>query len=74
MGSTDKDIKVYEWAVQKVTYSVDMWLHYCVFAINTYGDLDTIKRYILPTGSLFSLGKLFSAVYQVPHGFFLLLI
>ncbi|KAL1834866.1 hypothetical protein ACET3Z_004517 [Daucus carota] len=44
MGSSDKVIEVYERAVQGVTYSVDMWLHYCVFAINTYGDPDTVRR------------------------------
>lgn len=44
MGSSDKVVEVYERAVQGVTYSVDMWLHYCVFAINTYGDPDTIRR------------------------------
>ncbi|XP_024966810.1 pre-mRNA-processing factor 39 isoform X2 [Cynara cardunculus var. scolymus] len=44
LGSVDKVVEVYERAVQGVTYSVDMWLHYCVFAINTYGDPDTIRR------------------------------
>ncbi|KAL6505253.1 hypothetical protein OROGR_025070 [Orobanche gracilis] len=44
LSSLDKVAEVYEQAVQGVTYSVDMWLHYCVFAIGTYGDLDTIRR------------------------------
>ncbi|CAN8295709.1 unnamed protein product [Cochlearia groenlandica] len=44
VGAMDKVVEVYERAVQGVTYSVDMWLHYCVFAINTYGDPDTIRR------------------------------
>ncbi|XP_006355885.1 pre-mRNA-processing factor 39 [Solanum tuberosum] len=44
LGSGDKVVEVYERAVQGVTYSVDMWLHYCVFAISTYGDPDTIRR------------------------------
>ncbi|KAK6164395.1 hypothetical protein DH2020_001259 [Rehmannia glutinosa] len=39
----DKVAEVYERAVQGVTYSVDMWLHYCVFAIGTYGDPSTIR-------------------------------
>ncbi|KAJ8443970.1 hypothetical protein Cgig2_020816 [Carnegiea gigantea] len=43
-GAIDKVVEVYERAVQGVTYSVDIWLHYCVFAINTYGDPDTIRR------------------------------
>lgn len=44
IGSMDKVVEVYERAVQGVTYSVDMWLHYCVFAISTYGDPETIRR------------------------------
>ncbi|XP_057507970.1 pre-mRNA-processing factor 39-1-like isoform X2 [Actinidia eriantha] len=44
LGSIEKVVEVYEQAVQGVTYSVDIWLHYCVFAINTYGDLETIRR------------------------------
>ncbi|CAA7015367.1 unnamed protein product [Microthlaspi erraticum] len=44
VGAMDKVVEVYERAVQGVTYSVDIWLHYCVFAINTYGDPDTIRR------------------------------
>ncbi|KAK9944990.1 hypothetical protein M0R45_010523 [Rubus argutus] len=30
--------------VQAVTYSVDIWLHYCTFATSTFGDPDTIRR------------------------------
>ncbi|XP_024043610.1 pre-mRNA-processing factor 39 isoform X2 [Citrus clementina] len=44
VGSMDKVVEVYERAVQGVTYSVDIWLHYCIFAINTYGDPETIRR------------------------------
>ncbi|KAI3449821.1 hypothetical protein Pfo_006486 [Paulownia fortunei] len=44
LSSMDKVAEVYERAVQGVTYSVDMWLHYCVFAIGTYGDPETIRR------------------------------
>ncbi|XP_073063574.1 pre-mRNA-processing factor 39-1-like isoform X6 [Primulina eburnea] len=44
LSSMDKVAEVYERAVQSVTYSVDMWLHYCVFAIGTYGDPDAIRR------------------------------
>ncbi|KAK6164416.1 hypothetical protein DH2020_001280 [Rehmannia glutinosa] len=43
LSSMDKVAEVYERAVQGVTYSVDMWLHYCVFAIGTYGDPSTIR-------------------------------
>lgn len=44
IGSIDKVMEVYERAVQGVTYSVDIWLHYCVFAISTYGDPETVRR------------------------------
>ncbi|XP_068653463.1 pre-mRNA-processing factor 39-1 [Aristolochia californica] len=44
LGSVDKIMEVYERAVQAVTYSVDIWLHYCVFAISTYEDPETIRR------------------------------
>ncbi|KAK7245250.1 hypothetical protein RIF29_40086 [Crotalaria pallida] len=44
LGSVDKVVEVYERAVQGVTYSVDMWLHYCIFAISTYGDPETVRR------------------------------
>ncbi|CAA0833407.1 Tetratricopeptide repeat (TPR)-like superfamily protein [Striga hermonthica] len=43
LSSVDKVVEVYERAVQGVTYSVDMWLHYCVFSISTYGDPVTIR-------------------------------
>ncbi|KAF6156417.1 hypothetical protein GIB67_009075 [Kingdonia uniflora] len=44
LGSIEKVVEVYERAVGAVTYSVDIWLHYCVFAISTYGDQDTVRR------------------------------
>ena len=44
-GSTDKVVEVYERAVHGVTYSVDIWLHYCIFTLSTYGDPETIRRY-----------------------------
>ncbi|GER29661.1 pre-mRNA-processing factor [Striga asiatica] len=43
LSSVDKVVEVYERAVQGVTYSVDMWLHYCVFSTSTYGDPETIR-------------------------------
>ncbi|CAI0434610.1 unnamed protein product [Linum tenue] len=44
LGDMDKVLEVYERAVVGVTYSVDIWLHYCTFAISTYGDPETIRR------------------------------
>ncbi|KZV32962.1 pre-mRNA-processing factor 39 [Dorcoceras hygrometricum] len=43
LSSMDKVAEIYERAVRSVTYSVDMWLHYCVFAIGTYGDPYAIR-------------------------------
>lgn len=43
-GTIDKVVEVYERAVLAVTYSVDIWLHYCEFAITTYEDPETIRR------------------------------
>ncbi|XP_051118634.1 pre-mRNA-processing factor 39-1-like isoform X2 [Andrographis paniculata] len=44
LSSGDKVAEVYERAVQGVTYSVDIWVHYCVFAIGGYGDPESIRR------------------------------
>ncbi|KAK4785958.1 hypothetical protein SAY86_002647 [Trapa natans] len=43
-GSVEKAMEVYERAVQAVTYSVDIWLHYCRFATSKYEDPDIIRR------------------------------
>ncbi|GKU86212.1 hypothetical protein SLEP1_g763 [Rubroshorea leprosula] len=43
IGSMDKVVEVYESAVLGVTYSVDIWLLYCTFAMETYGDPETIR-------------------------------
>ncbi|XP_034891480.1 pre-mRNA-processing factor 39-1 isoform X2 [Populus alba] len=44
LGFMDKFVEVYERAVLGVTYSVDIWLHYCMSAISMYGDPETIRR------------------------------
>lgn len=44
LDSVDKVVEVYERAVLAVTYSVEIWLHYAVFAISTYEDPDIIRR------------------------------
>ena len=44
IGSVEKVVEVYERAVQGVTYSVDIWVLYCAFSIETYGDPETIRR------------------------------
>ncbi|KAI4319502.1 hypothetical protein MLD38_033091 [Melastoma candidum] len=43
-GSTEKAIEVYERAVLGVTYSVDIWLHYCRFSITKCEDPEVIRR------------------------------
>lgn len=43
-GSAEKIVEVYERAVQAVTYSVDIWMHYAIFAMSTYEDPETIRR------------------------------
>lgn len=47
-GSAEKIVEVYERAVQAVTYSVDIWMHYAIFAMSTYEDPETIRRYTNP--------------------------
>ncbi|XP_042417525.1 pre-mRNA-processing factor 39-like isoform X3 [Zingiber officinale] len=44
LDSVNKVVEVYERAVLAVTYSVEIWLHYCAFAISTYEDPDIIRR------------------------------
>ncbi|KAK3405181.1 hypothetical protein EUGRSUZ_K01429 [Eucalyptus grandis] len=43
-SSTEKAVEVYERAVLGVTYSVDIWLHFCRFAISKYEDPEVIRR------------------------------
>ncbi|KAI3943912.1 hypothetical protein MKW92_025835 [Papaver armeniacum] len=45
LASVDKVVEVYERAVVSVTYSVDIWLHYCVFSMSSnYEDPETVRR------------------------------
>ncbi|PRQ55669.1 putative tetratricopeptide-like helical domain-containing protein [Rosa chinensis] len=60
-GVIDKVVEVYERAVQAVTYSVDIWLHYCTFATTTFGDPDTIRR-------LFEQGLAYVGTDYFKHG------
>jgi pre-mRNA-processing factor 39 len=50
-GSAEKIVEVYERAVQAVTYSVDIWMHYAIFAVPTYEDPETIQRFHCTTDS-----------------------
>lgn len=44
LGYIEKVYEVFERGVGAVTYSVDMWLHYCIFAMSTYGDPEKVRR------------------------------
>ncbi|KAH9325282.1 hypothetical protein KI387_005460, partial [Taxus chinensis] len=44
VGSTEKVFEVYERAVQAVTYSVDIWMHYCTFATSKFEDPNDARR------------------------------
>ncbi|CAH8320380.1 unnamed protein product [Eruca vesicaria subsp. sativa] len=71
VGAMDKVVEVYERAVQAVTYSVDIWLHYCVFAITTYGDPDTIRslfeRALVYVGTDFLSSPLWDKYIEYEH-------
>ncbi|KAJ4878809.1 Tetratricopeptide repeat (TPR)-like superfamily protein [Raphanus sativus] len=71
VGAMDKVVEVYERAVLGVTYSVDIWLHYCVFAINTYGDPDTIRslfeRALVYVGTDFLVSPLWDKYIEYEH-------
>ncbi|KAG0613938.1 hypothetical protein M758_6G139200 [Ceratodon purpureus] len=42
LGSSEKVADVYERAVKAVTYSVDIWLHYCAYAMENFQDPEAI--------------------------------
>ncbi|KAJ3682409.1 hypothetical protein LUZ60_014982 [Juncus effusus] len=44
LSGVEKTVEVYERAVLAVTYSVEIWVNYCQFAIQTYDDPDIIRR------------------------------
>ncbi|KAI3870204.1 hypothetical protein MKX03_025800 [Papaver bracteatum] len=46
LASVDKVLEVYERAVVSVTYSVDIWLHYCVFSMSLNNeDPETVRSF-----------------------------
>jgi pre-mRNA-processing factor 39 len=44
LDGVEKTVEVYERAILAVTYSVEIWVNYCQFAISTYDDPDIIRR------------------------------
>jgi hypothetical protein len=45
LGSHESIVAVYERAVQAVTYSVDIWTHYCSYLISKQENPEEIRRY-----------------------------
>ncbi|MCO5600784.1 hypothetical protein L7F22_054899 [Adiantum nelumboides] len=63
-GTHESTIAVYERAVQAVTYSVDIWMHYCSYLISKQEDPDEICSFWfllfwLPGRTYFYAGRLF---------------
>lgn len=46
LGSPEKVVDVYERAVKAVTYSVDMWVNYCIYAMENFEDPEAIRGYV----------------------------
>jgi pre-mRNA-processing factor 39 len=45
LGSPEKVVDVYERAVKAVTYSVDMWMNYGIYAMEKFEDPDSIRGF-----------------------------
>jgi len=46
LGSPEKVVDVYERAVKAVTYSVDMWMNYGIYAMEKFEDPESIRGYV----------------------------
>lgn len=46
LGSPEKIVEVYERAVKAVTYSVDIWMHFCVHAMEKFDTPESIRWYV----------------------------
>jgi pre-mRNA-processing factor 39 len=44
LDGVEKTVEMYERAVLAVTYSVEIWVNYCQFAISAYDDPDIVRR------------------------------
>jgi hypothetical protein len=47
LGTPEKIVEVYERAVKAVTYSVDIWMHFCTYAMEKFDDPEKTRRYVL---------------------------
>lgn len=45
LGFPEKIVEVYERAVKAVAYSVDIWMHYCSYAMEKFDNPEKIRRY-----------------------------
>jgi pre-mRNA-processing factor 39 len=45
LGGKEKIVEVYEQAVKAVTDSVDIWMHYTSYAMESFEDPEEIRRY-----------------------------
>lgn len=45
LGAPEKIVEVYERAVGAVTYSVDIWMHYCAYAMEKFENPEDTRRY-----------------------------
>lgn len=43
LGSPEKTVDVYERAVKSVTYSVDIWMHYCAYAMEKFDSPENTR-------------------------------
>eukprot|EP00246_Nothoceros_aenigmaticus_P007867 TRINITY_DN2206_c0_g2_i2.p1 TRINITY_DN2206_c0_g2~~TRINITY_DN2206_c0_g2_i2.p1 ORF type:complete len:724 (+),score=173.25 TRINITY_DN2206_c0_g2_i2:90-2261(+) len=44
LGAVEKIVEVYERAVGAVTYSVDIWMHYCAYAMEKFENPEDTRR------------------------------
>ncbi|CAK9216808.1 unnamed protein product [Sphagnum troendelagicum] len=60
LGTPEKIVEVYERAVKAVTYSVDIWMHFCTYAMEKFDDPEKTRR-------LFERGLTFVGTDYLSH-------
>jgi hypothetical protein len=45
LGTPEKIMEVYERAVKAVTYSVDIWMHFCTYAMEKFDDPEKTRSF-----------------------------
>jgi pre-mRNA-processing factor 39 len=46
LGTPEKIVEVNERAVKAVTYSVDIWMHFCTYAMEKFDNPEKTRRYV----------------------------